>query len=158
MKVHHTQAHGEPLFPLSKDELEELYYGKRWSQYKIAETIGVSRNAVRSAMNSYDIEARERGDAFRIRFSRVGVHYYVTKEGYVQLKTTVDGEKRRAFVHQLIAIAEGEDPFKVFGQNGWVCHHENGVRWDNRGENITLMRRSEHSKEHHKRGDIPNLP
>jgi len=47
-------------------------------------------------------------------------------------------------VHRLLAVAE-------YGYEN-VCdnviHHKNGIRWDNRPDNIEVMTRSEHSKLH----------
>lgn len=48
-------------------------------------------------------------------------------------------------VHQLVAIANGADPHKVFSDGEYHCHHKNGVRWDNRPGNIEVLSSSEHS-------------
>ena len=62
----------------------------------------------------------------------------------------VDGgrEWRSVYVHQLLAIAEGADPYKVFSNGEWQVHHKNRIRWDNRPENIAFKKREEHRSEH----------
>jgi SLT domain-containing protein len=52
--------------------------------------------------------------------------------------------------HQLVAIADGADPHKVFG--GGQIHHVNGCRYDNRRENIVLLTSQEHGLVEH--GDM----
>ena len=50
-------------------------------------------------------------------------------------------------VHQLIAIANGEDPHQVFSSK-YNIHHENGCKLDNRHDNIELLDASEHGRIH----------
>jgi hypothetical protein len=44
--------------------------------------------------------------------------------------------------HQLVAIADGADPYDVF--DGAHVHHINGCPHDNRPENVTLLTPQEH--------------
>lgn len=47
-------------------------------------------------------------------------------------------------VHQLVAIANGADPYKVFGNDQFNIHHQNGCPLDNRPTNLELIDVSEH--------------
>lgn len=73
-----------------------------------------------------------------------GYPVWYTEEGIVQ-------------VHRLIAIANGEDPHKVFSGN-YHCHHQSGFRCDNRHGNIELLTEKEHMQIHVERGDITPPP
>jgi hypothetical protein len=42
-------------------------------------------------------------------------------------------------VHQLVTIANGADPWKVFGRNDWQVHHKNGGKIDNRPINLEVV-------------------
>ena len=68
----------------------------------------------------------------------------------VQSSVTVDGEREHSYcyVHQLLAIAEGADPYKVFSNGEWQVHHKNRIKWDNRPENIEFTTREKHRSEH----------
>jgi hypothetical protein len=54
---------------------------------------------------------------------------------------------RVVHVHQLAVIAQGADPSQVFSGGEWHVHHGNGVRWDNRPSNISLVHGSDHGRE-----------
>ena len=74
-------------------------------------------------------------------------------EGYEACGDSQDYVK----IHQLLAIAEGEDPEKVFSNGEYVVHHKNHVRWDNRAENIELMTNEEHTSLHAQERDCDSL-
>jgi hypothetical protein len=48
------------------------------------------------------------------------------------------------YVHRLLAVAE--NGFEAL--NGNHVHHKNGIKWDNRPENIEVLSPSEHARTH----------
>lgn len=59
-----------------------------------------------------------------------------------------EGRERYVYVHQLLAIAEGADPSRVFSGGEWAVHHRNGLKWDNRPANLELREGDRHIAEH----------
>jgi len=59
-------------------------------------------------------------------------------------------------IHQLVAIADGADPYKVFSDD-WHVHHKDSVKSMNSRENLELLSASEHIKEHGTTGEL-DLP
>ncbi len=64
------------------------------------------------------------------------------KHGENYRRTWVNG--KREYVHRLIAGAEA----------GQVVHHKNGNKHDNRLENLEVMTRAEHGREHFPKGSL----
>lgn len=72
-----------------------------------------------------------------------GVELVTQPKGY---EWVTDGEKMCP-VHALVAIANGEDPYKVFSPTHSV-HHTSRVEWDNRPDNIQVISKSKHISMH----------
>lgn len=132
--------------------LEMLYWQEGLSMYRIAERLGVAETTVYRRMREYGIDRRGHAyDSYRNRgkrryneYARYRVHEY----GYPVWKGNGQGDGfNTTFVHQLIMVAEGHDPHKVYSDE-YVCHHLNGVRWDNRPDNIDVWTRERHGRYH----------
>jgi hypothetical protein len=67
----------------------------------------------------------------------------LTRHGYVKVKT----ERGWEYEHRVIAKSGAEQ----------VTHHKNGIKTDNRPENLKPMSKSEHSKIHAPK-EVPRVP
>lgn len=62
------------------------------------------------------------------------------QDGYVRIRV---GQKYVAEHRQIVEERDGSIP------DGWHVHHLNGIRSDNRSENLIAMSKSDHHKNHH---------
>lgn len=71
-------------------------------------------------------------------------------DGYERVRDydPVEKRERYAYIHQLVAIANGADPEKVFSGGEYVIHHVDGIKWHNVPENLQLSRSNEHTRHH----------
>lgn len=69
----------------------------------------------------------------------------VNKDGYVTWRQSSRNQRRVNFpVHRLLAVSE----YGLDAVVGKEVHHENGIPWDNRPENISLVDSAEHRRIH----------
>jgi transposase-like protein len=125
-----------------KDVLRTLYWDEQLTMAEIADRLGVCRNTIYNWMEKHDIERRDPQQQ-RFRFYKPPA-FVTTSNGYRAWQTQWEGERRQVLVHRLLAVSEyGFDAVK---DN--QIHHKNGVKWDNRPENIEVLSPSEHQKRH----------
>lgn len=123
------------------EDLQRLYHDESMSTRDIAEITGVSKDAIRYHMEKHGIDRKDRIEATREkRLSNTAAFYTDEYGGYE--KWTADSHVR---VHRLLAVAE----YGYEAVCGSDVHHINGVPWDNRPENISLMGHGEHTTHHH---------
>lgn len=133
LKTHKGKVHD----PLPKEKLVELYIRQNLSAREISEQVDVSHRGVKSRLSKHDLWGK---DPVK--------HRLITDDGYPVLSHTgVDGRGRRVRVHRLVAIADGADPAKVFSGE-YDVHHVNGMKIDNRPDNIEVLAHDEHAKLH----------
>jgi hypothetical protein len=165
--VHKNQVHnGQDEAYRSKENLQELYWGKKMSQGEIAERFGTNRSTIDTWMSKLDVEKRDKSESAKNREMPPGMvgsgapewvyeqqrkkpaNLTVDDYGYMRWRVS-DGESYRAIgVHRLVAVANGEPLEKVFSGGEYHVHHKNGVPWDNRPENLELMTKSDHHSLH----------
>lgn len=129
-----------------KSWLQTQYVGKGRSMSDIATDCGVSAAIILKWLRRFEIDTRDANHHHRV--SPVSVIF--RPEGYVSIRAKCNGEIDRVYAHQLVAIANGADPYKVFSDGEWHCHHKNGIRYDNRPENIEFKTGEDHLREHSK--------
>ena len=134
-----------------KNTLEELYCEERKSLKEIGERFGVSKSTIHRWMDNHGIERRTDKDAGSEK-RRVGyARYFIDSEGYPawQAWNGKKGGHDLLRVHQLLAIAEGADPHRIFnGVGNTVVHHDNGCKIDNRPKNIEVTSAADHGRHH----------
>jgi transposase len=123
--------------------LHNLYVVQKMSDSEIADVFNVSRGTIKYWRNKYSIEGISKTERSRYRPAT----FYIDDEGYEQWNNGTNqhesgGESLR--VHRLIAVAE----YGIEKVKNKVVHHKNGMKRDNRVENLELMEQSEHAKKH----------
>lgn len=125
------------------DRLRRLYWDEGLTLEEIGDKLGCDTTTVMNWMKRLGVE--------RIKTPMEKPAYYDTDQyGYERWKSKHNQRSYRVGVHQLVAIADGAEPYKVFSAGEYNVHHKNGVPWDNRPENVELLTKSEHGKHHYK--------
>jgi|GEM_PF-1908257 len=124
------------------EELQRLYHEEGMSLSEVGQELGVDREAIRTEMQRHGIPRRGRLEAVKNSFATFGTGI----DGYEYWKDSSEGGGFLR-VHQLLAISKGSEPHRVFSGE-YDVHHRNGVKWDNRLENVELLTKAEHNQAH----------
>jgi len=136
---------------LSKDELHRLYHQEKKTLKVIGDMYGVDRQTVKRLMNRLGLKIRPASGRGNYRMPKEKVH---TIKGYVYVKNYPDD-----FFYPMVNINNLVAEHRlVMAQSlgrclqGWeIVHHKNGIRDDNRLENLELCSSfGEHSLVHNK--------
>jgi hypothetical protein len=121
--------------------LYELYWEQHLSTNEIADELGCEQATIWSWMDRFDIPRRSAYEAATNRRLHPAVF---TDRGYVICASNYRGSTKSVGIHRLVMVAEhGFDA--VAGKD---VHHRNGIRFDNRPENLELLTRGEHAQRH----------
>jgi hypothetical protein len=144
LSQHTYGSHGGKSW-IPREELVEMYHEYRWSTGQIAKEYDVTPKTILKTLDRYDIEKRETGEMVRQGLNMMPPKVYTEPRGYVVTTQRVSEDKHgKVYVHRLLAAAE----YGIDAVEGMDVHHKNGVRWDNRPENIQLVDKQTHGRHH----------
>lgn len=126
-----------------REKMYEQYVEQDKGVSRVADYFGCTEATVRKWRNKHGIEPKDQHTNYgggipedsQIDTDRVA--------RYVRLNNTP-----RVYSHQLLAIAIGYDPYNVFSGGEYHIHHKNQIPFDNRPDNIELIKRSDHTGNH----------
>jgi hypothetical protein len=111
----------------------------------IANEVGMTPSGIKKCLDRASIETRSPTE-----HHKYGPASFMTdrESGYESVGSKHNYEKDQCRVHQLVAIAKGANPYKVFSNGRYHVHHKNGIPWDNRPDNLELKSGQVHIREH----------
>lgn len=123
------------------DVLRELYHGAGLSLNEIVERCELNTaESLRYWLKKFDIERRTPTEARRVEYA----NYRTGERGYEHWMEWDGGENSKVYVHRLAAVSH----YGFDAVANMEVHHKNKIRWDNRPENIELMKTSDHRRHH----------
>lgn len=120
-----------------EDTLRRLYHEEGLTTREVARKYDIDQKTVLNWMDKHDIDRRKSNYELPPLF-------FTQKNGYER----VESGHETVFVHQLVAIANGDDPYKVLGDLTHVVHHEIPIPWLNTPDNVGVITQSEHRQIH----------
>jgi hypothetical protein len=114
--------------------LREQYTEKDRTQTNIASECGVSDTTIQHWRDKFDIEEQETAQ------------FGTQTDGYEQWKCEVGpGKADTVTVHRLLATLQVDELDELEGKH---VHHQSGIPWDNRLENLEVVSPQEHAEIH----------
>jgi len=141
LSIHKTTGHDKPY--REEESLKRLYYEEGLTQKQIAEKFDVHRQTIANAIEDLGIEKKDRYEILAGMLREEYATFYQNEKGYEKWST----ENGEVYLHRLICVAEYG--FDAIRDNH--VHHKNGIRWDNRVENLEVLSAKEHIQMHHQK-------
>jgi len=137
------QISGE--YPHRDEELlRRLYHDEGLTQREVADVIGCHYSTVDDWMSRLGVEKRSKSEA-----RGGGVSFrFGSERGYPTLSISHGTSSSQIRVHQLVAVAHGADPHRVYSGGDYHVHHRNRMTADNRPENLNVVEAGEHIRDH----------
>ena len=141
------------LGAITKEEWETLYLASKLTQCGIAAMLGVTQGAVVYHLRKHGIPIRShRDELVKANKVRRGVKNprwnggrTKNKQGYILvLYPGHPKADHKGYVREHVLVWEKANGMLV--PDGWHVHHKNGVKDDNRPENLEAMTHAKHSK------------
>ena len=141
---------------LDMDLFKHLYYDLNMTQKEVAAEMGVTQKVVFNYMRRHNLPTRskakrnQKGEANS--YWKGGRH--INEQGYVEIYMPEYAHTRpNGYVREHIYVAEKMlgRPLKFYGRGDMrneVVHHINGIKTDNREENLLVLTAGEHIRLH----------
>jgi len=140
---------------IDKNKLKELYVDRQLTSIEVAKILGLTKATVQKRLKEYGL-MRTQHDAFAIS-KRIGKRKYsspiigqirMAGRGYVKTYAPQHYKADKAgYIYEHLFVWEEYHHKKL--PEGYIIHHLNGIKDDNRPENLAAMPRTEHAKIHH---------
>lgn len=133
--------------------LRMMYVEDGMSMNAISKEFNCSDMTVKKALEDHGIETRSMKQQLHKTESMQHGYMYKPEPDteYEYVQTEVDGECKTVYVHQLVAIANGADPEKVYSDGDYAVHHKNKHGRDNRASNLEVKEFTNHMLDHTER-------
>lgn len=123
------------------DILSELYCDQELSLRETADRLGCHHETVRAWLHRHEIETRSPPT------QKPYASVWQNSRGYEYAVSQLDGVRSIVGIHQLVAIADGADPHRVFSSETHIHHRLAGSTLNVPG-NIEVLDAQEHLSRH----------
>ena len=131
---------------------KELYYDKELSFWEVCQKLNISFYTLKRLFDDNSLQLRSSGEAIRLAYSKYPKMGYqlgskhpryngyrtVDRLGYVRIfKKDHPKAGKNGYIYEHILV--WEDAHGMPLPDGWIVHHLNGIKDDNRPENLASM-------------------